>query len=81
MDYFIFNCPHCNEIIFIYKNEINCKIFRHGIYKKNYEQINPHLDENNCDKLIKNNDIFGCGKPFQLIQKDDKYEIIICDYI
>lgn len=43
--------PDCNigvEII-----EINCAIFRCGIYKNNGTQINPHLSKEECDKLKK----------------------------
>ena len=32
-------CPHCEQNILIYKNEINCAIFRHAILKKNYIQL------------------------------------------
>ena len=36
----IVNCPHCNEFIII--EEINCKIFRHGVFKNTRIQIDPH---------------------------------------
>ena len=42
-DHIIVNCPHCEEPILIMLNELNCKIFRHGIYKHNHKQIDPHL--------------------------------------
>ena len=45
------------------------------------EQINPHETEENCNYLIKNDLIFGCGKPFRIITNDTKYIAIICDYI
>ena len=44
-------CPHCNENIIIEK--INCGIFRHGVYIKTGKQINPHLAQIECEKLIK----------------------------
>jgi DNA-directed RNA polymerase subunit RPC12/RpoP len=72
-------CPHCNSQIEIL--ELNCKIFRHGVYKKNHQQINPHASKSECDYLAQNDLIYGCGKPFQIIQKDNNYETIICDYI
>ena len=37
---FEIKCPHCEEYIII--EQINCAIFRHGIYKLNFTQINPH---------------------------------------
>ena len=45
------NCPYCNVSI---------------IYKHNHEQIPPHLPKEECDKLVKDCKIWGCGNPFQL---------------
>ena len=69
--YIIITCPHCNNKIVIYKKFFNCKIFLHGVYKKNYKQIDPHLNKIQCDQLKKNDLIFGCGKPFKLIKQND----------
>jgi hypothetical protein len=71
-------CPHCNDYILISK--INCGIFRHGILK-NGEQIDPHSPKNICDIYVKKNLIYGCGKPFKIINNNEKLEIEICDYI
>jgi DNA-directed RNA polymerase subunit RPC12/RpoP len=76
-NYLIIECPHCNELILINKNEINCSIFRHGVFKVNMEQINPHLDKKSCDDLKSKDLIYGCSKPFRLINEKP----IICDYI
>ena len=76
----IVKCPHCFDMIIINKNEINCAIFRHGVLKSTGEQMNPHENKEKCDLLIKNNLIYGCGKPFELINKDNEYNAIICDY-
>jgi len=73
-------CPHCNEMIFI--EQINCGIFRHGILISNGEQIDPHSSKELCDFYIQNKKIIGCGKPFQIILKENnEYDIIICGYI
>ena len=80
MKYIIINCPHCKELIIIDINEINCKIFRHGMYKDTFNQIDPHLDKENCDKLFNDGKIYGCGKPFELIQSNDTYIAIECMY-
>ena len=72
----IINCPHCNQLIII--AELNCKIFRCGIYKNNFEQIDPHLNKIKCDELKNNDLIYGCGKPFQI---DENNKVIICEYI
>lgn len=78
MDYLIVECPHCFDQIIIYKNEINCRIFRHGIYKNTGMNMNPHENKNECDRLYANDEIYGCGKPFKL-DNDDKP--VICEYI
>jgi hypothetical protein len=66
-------CPHCGIMIEIV--QLNCAIFRCGIYKHNYQQIPPHLPKRECDLLI--DKIYGCGKPFRVINK----KLEICDYI
>jgi len=71
----IFVCPHCNIMIEVI--EINCAIFRCGIYKNTGKQIEPHLSKYLCDTLKENDKIWGCGKPFQLI--NDK--LVKCDYL
>ncbi len=77
-------CPHCNQLIEILA--LNCKIFRCGVKKNNYEQIPPHLPKIDCDRLVEHSEIFGCGKPFRIEVKLNEtqetiYETIICDYI
>ena len=74
----ILQCPHCNEYLIIEK--LNCGIFRHGVLK-NGRQIEPHTPKQICDHYIANQLIYGCGKPFRIIFKDNKFEIVICDYI
>ena len=76
----IITCPNCNDIIII--SELNCCIFRHGIYIKSNEQINPHSSKEICDILFDTKQIYGCGKPFQIIIQDSENWIIQkCDYI
>jgi hypothetical protein len=58
----IFTCPHCEVIITV--DKLKCGIFRHGIMKKNGKSINPHTSQIDCEKLIRKNLIYGCGKPF-----------------
>lgn len=72
----VMNCPHCGEYVFI--EEINCGIFRHGFDKNTLEQLPPHAPKNICDQIDK---IYGCGKPFRVLMKDNKHFIEICDYI
>ena len=79
METFIIKCPHCKKYIFIEK--INCAIFRHAVYKSNNEQVNPHLNKIECQKLIENNLVYGCCLPFKIIEENNKFIAIICDYI
>jgi len=81
-DTLFFECPYCKMYIIVYKNEINCKIFRCGYYKHNYVQIDPHLPKIECDKLVHQNSIFGCAKPFKLCTSDNiLYTVEKCEYI
>jgi hypothetical protein len=60
--------------------------------KKNHKQINPHMPKVECDQLVKDDVIFGCGKPFELIPLtelkqnenpsiDASYNVVKCEYI
>jgi hypothetical protein len=80
MDYIIIECPHCKDNLIVNLKELNCKIFRHGTYKDSYKQIDPHLDKENCDRLFNNGEIYGCAKPFELIEQNDTYVPIKCEY-
>jgi hypothetical protein len=66
-------CPHCKTMIIV--EEINCGIFRCGIYKLSGLQINPHLVKDECDRI--KDEIWGCGKPFRI----ENNKLIKCDYI
>lgn len=80
MEIYVF-CPHCNSLILIYKNEINCSIFRHGVLKSNNQQIHPHLSKSECYRLVEEGLIIGCGKPFRLVMNKEEYLAVKCDYI
>jgi len=72
-------CPHCNDPVSIEK--VNCAIFRHGILIATKQQMNPHASKAECDILINNKLIYGCGKPFKIIKNGTDYEAIICEYV
>ena len=74
------SCPHCAMLILIAK--INCQIFRHGSYKINGEQIPPHTSQKECEALVSNQSIYGCGKPFRIVKNNrGENEVVICGYI
>lgn len=76
-------CPHCEGMIEI--AEINCGIFRHGVYTINMPQalvgqsMNPHASKAECERLVDEGLIYGCGKP--LMYERNSRKLIICDYI
>lgn len=75
-------CPHCNELVVI--EQLNCCIFRHGIFIHTGQQINPHESKTNCDDFFSRGVIYGCGKPFRIIKEDPSkkgYIAVACDYI
>lgn len=69
-------CPWCERPTIILS--VNCGIFRHGVCKKKMIQIPPHASKNVCDKLVKEDKIYGCGKPFQVKNDGTTSK---CDYI
>ena len=76
----VVSCPHCNVIILI--EQLNCKIFRHGVLKSNNTQIDPHMSKKDCDDCINNNLIYGCGKPFKIVENENnELKPVICEYI
>ena len=75
----IVSCPNCNDFILINKKDINCSIFRHGVFKNTNKQIDPHASKEICDALFEEDKIYGCGKPFLLLK--DPYRTVVCDYI
>ena len=80
---YIFECPHCNDVVIVEKTEINCQIFRHGLMKSNYEQVNPHASKEECEILLSKDLVYGCCNPFKLILNSDCIPIFAekCDWI
>jgi hypothetical protein len=79
-NYYVFNCPHCLETIIVSISELNCRIFRHGIYKNTYKQVDPHLNKIECDRLLNEDKVYGCCKPFEIITNNNKLFCVKCDY-
>jgi len=80
-DFYIFQCPHCDEFITVHKNELFCKIFRHAVYKDSGKQISPHSSKEICDKLVLEDKVMGCAKPFQVVINGSDMFAEVCDYI
>ena len=86
MDPLIFNCPWCSGTVIVYLSELNCKIFRHASYRKNLRQVPPHLAQNECERLVSSEKVYGCCKPFEIkilkspIESETDYSIERCEY-
>jgi hypothetical protein len=44
------------------------------------EKIRGNVPKLLCDEYKAKNLIYGCGKPYELIQIDDKWTAIKCEY-
>uniref|UniRef100_A0A6C0J863 Uncharacterized protein n=1 Tax=viral metagenome TaxID=1070528 RepID=A0A6C0J863_9ZZZZ len=80
---FTYSCPHCEGIIITEYNQLNCKIFRHGVFIDTLKQIGCHANKIECDKLRKNNLIYGCGQPYEIKvshKKHKVYNVYKCEY-
>jgi hypothetical protein len=62
---YVFNCPHCQMLVQVPRDGLNCQIFRHGVLKSNPDvQIPPHASQAECEQFIAAGLIYGCGRPF-----------------
>ena len=79
----IFPCPHCSEMVVVNVREVNCCIFRHAALKNSGKQIDPHTPKEECDRLVLEDLVYGCAKPFQLVRQSepDTFIVQVCDYI
>lgn len=72
-------CPHCDNLTEIVA--INCGIFRHGVYKANHQQLNPHASKVLCDEVFQKGLIYGCGKPFKVERVNNQLVAVKCEYL
>jgi hypothetical protein len=79
---FVVSCPYCDEFILIYEKDTNCLVFRHGIYKNSFRQIDPHLSKPECERLVSNDLIYGCAGPFMIHMETGNHWVARkCGYI
>lgn len=86
-------CPTCKGSVWVYHHELNCRIFRHAIYKSTGHQVPPHTSKEECESLVRQNLVFGCGGPFKLVEtmpcestgemevELPRFQAVLCDYI
>jgi hypothetical protein len=65
IDVLMTECPWCAVSIAVAPNEINCTIFRCGVYKADGQPVPPHMSKEQCLELVEKNEILGCGQPFK----------------
>ena len=76
----LLTCPNCNDFVLIEK--LNCRIFRHGVFKMSGKQVYQHSTKEQCEIYITKNLIYGCGKPFNVIKDvSGNFTTEICDYL
>ena len=74
---YYFNCPHCELLCQVPRNEIKCTIFRHANFKSNMSFVPPHASKQECERWLKDDLVWGCAKPFRFTGN----EVEKCDYI
>lgn len=89
-DMYVFTCPHCEQWTEVPVGQVNCHIFRHAFFYQKMSgggitligQIPPHSPKDVCDKLIEENRVVGCAKPFRFIRDENgQYRAEQCGYI
>jgi len=48
------------------------------VYKDTNEPIPPHSPQEECERLLKEERVWGCARPFRLTETNEPE---ICDYI
>ena len=79
-DFYYFDCPHCSSEIAVHIKDLNCQIFRHAIFKDTYRQVDPHLCKEECDKLVRDDKVFGCCLPFEISRQHKGLIALKCTY-
>lgn len=80
-DSYIFACPHCDNMIQVQTKDINCRIFRHGVFKQSQQALPPHASKEMCDKAVASLCLLGCGKPFEMVQTGETSWVVNqCEY-
>ena len=80
-DVFRFVCPHCSIDIEVQKKQLNCKIFRCGVFKNNGKHINPHTNKLECERLLNEQLVYGCTRPFRFVNDQQQNYVEPCGYI
>jgi hypothetical protein len=77
----VFICLHCKDPFVISRRDFNCKILRHGVMKDTMKPMDPHAHRTECERLVREGLIYGCGKPMRIVVSGNEYVLEICEYI
>jgi hypothetical protein len=44
------------------------------------EQIPPHEPKERCEEWVKNPDIVGCCKPYEIVERNNGFWVQSCEY-
>lgn len=78
---YVFECPHCSHLVQVSKADLNCRVFRHAVYKKNGRPINPHASEQQCKELVSSGKVHGCAGPFRIVDREARLFAVACEYV
>lgn len=65
--YFVFQCPHCGDTMFLYRKEVECGKIRHGTILTKNRQLHFNISDKKCAQLLRDKLVAGCTKPFRVV--------------
>ena len=73
-------CPHCSGMVEVL--EINCAIFRHGVFADTGQQVPPHCTQEEHLQWVRSGRLIGCGFPFR-VRRESTGDLVAepCEYI
>lgn len=64
-DLYVVVCPNCGGGCVISQRDLNCQVFRHAVVIATGQPLNPHAGQAECERMLTENKIRGCGAPFR----------------
>ena len=81
MDLYL-ECPSCKQYFVVAREDLRCRIFRHAVFRDTLSPIPPHSSKTEIETYLSQNKIYGCGKPFRVLEKENhEFYTEICDYL
>lgn len=70
-------CPHCATLFEVTPADMNCRIFRHAVFRHSGHFVPPHASRAQCRAWVKHHQVWGCGGPLRYT--GSAFEA--CDYL